>query len=220
MALTNSQIERYSRQIVVPKLGGRGQERLLSSCVILAGELEDLMLPLRYLAAAGVGTIRLRSPQAIQPRDRLMAELGELNPEVQVCAADRGGKPADLVAGLVGSDMGRKLAAELTSLYPRSAFLLVRLDRPVRIAILPSPPPCPACANADLLAPYSKHDRMARFVAMVAAAEALKLLAGFARPPRPVLVEFGAMGSSERAIEQNRRNSACACTSGWQRQPG
>ena len=37
MALTPSQLERYSRQIILPTVGGRGQEALLNSTVAVVG---------------------------------------------------------------------------------------------------------------------------------------------------------------------------------------
>jgi len=35
--LTDAQIERYGRQIILPEVGGRGQERLLAARVAVAG---------------------------------------------------------------------------------------------------------------------------------------------------------------------------------------
>lgn len=57
--LSDSQIERYSRQILHPRVGGRGQQRLLDAKVSIAvrGALANQVLP--YLLGAGVGTIRL-----------------------------------------------------------------------------------------------------------------------------------------------------------------
>ena len=45
MALSNEQIERYSRQIIVPGVGSTGQERLLAARLVIAGELADETLP-------------------------------------------------------------------------------------------------------------------------------------------------------------------------------
>ncbi|MDO9461489.1 MAG: ThiF family adenylyltransferase, partial [Alphaproteobacteria bacterium] len=56
-SLTDDQIERYARHIMLPEVGGAGQSRLLASKVLLVGA-GGLGSPLAlYLAAAGVGTI-------------------------------------------------------------------------------------------------------------------------------------------------------------------
>ena len=57
MALNNEQIVRYSRHILLKGVGGVGQEKLLSSKVLVIGA-GGLGSPISlYLAAAGVGTI-------------------------------------------------------------------------------------------------------------------------------------------------------------------
>ena len=57
MSLTEQQIERYSRHIILEQVGGVGQEKLLSSKVLIIGA-GGLGAPAGlYLAAAGVGTI-------------------------------------------------------------------------------------------------------------------------------------------------------------------
>src|SRR3989304_627868 len=57
MNFTEEQIERYSRHIILPEVGGQGQAKLLDSKVFVlgAGGLGSPIL--LYLAAAGVGTI-------------------------------------------------------------------------------------------------------------------------------------------------------------------
>lgn len=57
MAFTNEQIDRYSRQIILPNIGGKGQEKILKAKVLVIGT-GGLGAPCDfYLAAAGVGTI-------------------------------------------------------------------------------------------------------------------------------------------------------------------
>jgi molybdopterin/thiamine biosynthesis adenylyltransferase len=57
MALTDDQLERYSRHIILREVGGAGQAKLLASRVLVVGA-GGLGSPLiLYLAAAGVGTI-------------------------------------------------------------------------------------------------------------------------------------------------------------------
>ncbi len=57
MGLTEQQIERYSRHIILEEVGGQGQEKLLASKVLIIGA-GGLGAPAGlYLAAAGIGTI-------------------------------------------------------------------------------------------------------------------------------------------------------------------
>jgi len=66
MELTKQQIERYSRNITLKQLGRRGQEKLLSSRVLIVG-LGGLGSPAAlYLAAAGVGTLGLLDSDKVQ----------------------------------------------------------------------------------------------------------------------------------------------------------
>lgn len=54
---TEEQLQRYSRHIIIPEVGGKGQRKLLNARVFLVGA-GGLGCPVGYyLAAAGVGTI-------------------------------------------------------------------------------------------------------------------------------------------------------------------
>jgi molybdopterin/thiamine biosynthesis adenylyltransferase len=57
MKFTDKQLQRYARHIILPEVGGLGQEKLLASSVLVIGA-GGLGAPvLLYLAAAGVGKI-------------------------------------------------------------------------------------------------------------------------------------------------------------------
>ena len=77
--LSDEQIERYSRQIILRQVGGKGQEKLLRSRILV--NLTDAMQTsaLHYLAAAGVGNLGVfSSPQ--NPHLASLATLQEQNP--------------------------------------------------------------------------------------------------------------------------------------------
>ena len=61
MTLTDDQLERYARHIVLKEIGGAGQARLLSADVAVIGAGGIGSPAILYLAAAGVGTIRVVS---------------------------------------------------------------------------------------------------------------------------------------------------------------
>ncbi|HZV80717.1 MAG TPA: ThiF family adenylyltransferase, partial [Geobacteraceae bacterium] len=55
--LSEEQIQRYSRHIILKEVGGKGQKKLLDGKVLIIGA-GGLGAPIAlYLAAAGVGTI-------------------------------------------------------------------------------------------------------------------------------------------------------------------
>src|ERR1700691_726075 len=100
MTLTEAQIDRYSRQIIVPHIGGRGQERLLAARMLLVGDARDIEAPLAYLGGAGVGTIclKLSADQAV------FTEKRDLNPYVSIAIADESQGRIDLALVIVGSE--------------------------------------------------------------------------------------------------------------------
>jgi adenylyltransferase/sulfurtransferase len=59
MFLTDAQLDRYARHIILKEIGGAGQMRLLSAQVAIIGAGGIGSPAIQYLAAAGVGTIRV-----------------------------------------------------------------------------------------------------------------------------------------------------------------
>ena len=66
LSLTTEQIERYSRQILVPDFGGKGQIRLRQGRVLIIGAGGLGSPSAFYLAAAGVGTLGLIDPDNVE----------------------------------------------------------------------------------------------------------------------------------------------------------
>ena len=59
MNLTDAQLDRYARHIVLKEIGGDGQRRLLAAKVAVIGAGGIGSPAIQYLAAAGVGTLRV-----------------------------------------------------------------------------------------------------------------------------------------------------------------
>lgn len=105
--MTEMQIRRYARHIVLAEVGGIGQAKLISAKVLVVGA-GGLGAPLlQYLAAAGVGTLGVIDDDAVdlsnlqrqvihrtadigtQKTASAKRALGEINPEVQVHTHDQ-----------------------------------------------------------------------------------------------------------------------------------
>ncbi len=208
MVLSDAQIERYSRQIVLPQVGGRGQERLLAARVTIAGELADLEWALGYLVGAGVGTIFLNAHGDSARRDYLIDQMSKLNSDVNVSAAASGLPDLELTLILIGSARARDAAALLNSELGAGGIIAARLDSPGRIAIVPSRPPCLACA-AEALTTFGARSENAVPIAMVAATEALKyLISPFAEA---AIVEFNGITTTTSAAAVSGRPDCPIC---------
>ncbi|MEI6210570.1 MAG: molybdopterin-synthase adenylyltransferase MoeB [bacterium] len=82
MSLTELQIERYSRHIILPEVGGKGQIKLLAGRVLIIGAGGLGSPAALYLAAAGVGTIGLADGDVV--------DLTNLQRQVAHATADVG----------------------------------------------------------------------------------------------------------------------------------
>lgn len=94
MSLSDTQLERYARHIVLKEVGGAGQKRLLGARVLVIGA-GGLGSPcIQYLAAAGVGTIGIVDDDAVA--------LSNLQRQVLHGTADIGRAKVDSAADAVG----------------------------------------------------------------------------------------------------------------------
>lgn len=119
MSFTDDELTRYARQIVLPQLGGQGQQRLKAArvCVVGAGGIGCAVIP--ALAGAGIGSVTIidgdmldlsnlqrqtlyRSREVGEPKAALAAQfVRRLNPFVEVRPVERridAGNAADLLA--------------------------------------------------------------------------------------------------------------------------
>jgi hypothetical protein len=207
--LTNEQIARYSRQIVIPKMGGHAQERLLSSRLVIIAAREDLDEPLAYLVGAGVGDIDLCVPGSNDDaRLRSLCEkMRDLNPDSTVSYGSLAQVP-DLVLVLLGNDaVLRFAAAEAPGGAPA---VVARLDAPGKLALLPTPPPCLRCASGGLLESFGERSDRAGFIAMLATTEVLKLLAAYDTKAAAALLRFEGPSTISEPLESFKSNCTCS----------
>ena len=92
MSFTDEEIERYARHLVLREVGGPGQQRLKAATVLIVGA-GGLGAPAAlYLAAAGVGAIRIVDPDDVDlsnlQRQVIYAGSDQGRPKVEA-AADR-----------------------------------------------------------------------------------------------------------------------------------
>jgi hypothetical protein len=142
--LTDSQIERYSRQIVLPEVGGRGQERLLAASVAIGGGSSAAIFCAAHLAAAGVGWGRETTEGILAvhfPAGRACVPcLAALT-----CSAKAGEVSAQLLGALLATlglrallGIGANDRADLLRVAPDAFFLTA--------SPFPSRPECPVCS--------------------------------------------------------------------------
>ncbi|HEX8640812.1 MAG TPA: HesA/MoeB/ThiF family protein [Allosphingosinicella sp.] len=101
MTLSDAQLDRYARHIVLREIGGEGQRQLLAARIAVVGAGGIGSAAIQYLAAAGVGTLRVIDDDAVS-LDNLQRQtlfgtgdvgrskievageaVGRLNPEVR-----------------------------------------------------------------------------------------------------------------------------------------
>ena len=137
--LTDAQVERYSRQIILPEVGARGQERLLAARVTVAGTGTAAIATVTLLGRSGVGVL-------VVPAG--MPELPELSPDCRVARGAAPDETAD-VAVAVSADAAASAALGRRAAESRRPLVLGTLRGPrVTVATLVGRP-CIACVALD-----------------------------------------------------------------------
>jgi hypothetical protein len=204
MALSNEQIDRYSRQIITHGMGGAAQNRILDSKALITGEFSTIELAARYLAGAGVGTLFL---DAIGADSHAIDSLCAQNPDSRIVAP---ASPADvdMIFAVISSAASHRIAVKALDSIDHRAAIIVREDTPAMVAILPSRSPCPRCADPRVLGLVTAAYEHRGLAAMLAAAEALKLLGDGAAYAAARVVEFDGI---EAATRETSGDPKCAC---------
>jgi molybdopterin/thiamine biosynthesis adenylyltransferase len=214
VALTNRQIERYTRQIIVDKFGGMAQERLLASSVLLIANGADAETILAYLVGAGVGKIALLADLDVASRESIVSRMRDLNSDSVVTVETHAASEAtqfDLALAIISDSATLARARRLCEQPSHLATIIARVDAPAKLAVIPATPPCPKCAaGGELLAQIGARVENAGFIATLAALEAIKLLARFNPAQTPTLVEFSGYTSAVRILDSNA-GVACSC---------
>lgn len=192
MSLSREEILRYARHIILPEIGGRGQQRLKEGHVIITGAGPTGAVAALYLAAAGVGRIDLYDQEASAAEaapqapdlarwhgeegariDALAAKLRAINPDAAIRVLD---SPAPAGASLAVVTQGAAtpfLAAGLPVVLAGAG----RMGGTVTVVEAGGAAPEGALTDSlDAALPA------AGVIGSVAATEVVKLLVGTGRP--------------------------------------
>ncbi len=210
--LTDAQVERYGRQIILPEVGGRGQERLLAARVAVAGAGPAATAAVTLLGRAGVGTLHVSAG---------VGALPELSPDCR-CGASEGPAADVTVCQLeltATDDDAPAHGAPFGLEAARRPFVLGLLagDR-ILVATLVGRP-CMRCwgqalapgeLGGDRQVPGAAHVAPARLVlGALAANEVLRVL--LSPPVHGRLTTLGREGS---ATARDLATAGCSCCAG------
>ncbi|KAG1650057.1 DNA replication and repair protein RecF [Nymphon striatum] len=185
--LSESEIERYARHIILPEFGGAGQQKIKSAkvCIIGAGGLGSPAL--LYLAAAGVGTLGIVDDDVVSlsnlQRQIIHAthSVGETKTHSAANTIDHTAEKLQLplIAGALG-----RFEGSLTVLKPYVD------NNPRYRDIFPKPPPegvVPSCAEAGVLG------ALAGVIGSLQAVETVKLITAIGKPLIGELLLYNAL---------------------------
>ncbi len=210
MTLSDAQVERYSRQILLPEVGGRGQARLLLARVALAGAGEAAAVAATLRGRAGVGHLDVIGDGPGLP---------ELSPDCQVTRhALAAGAPLPDVAVAVAADaahagvLGRRAQAR------GRPIVLGTFDGDRAVVATLVGRPCIACLPVDWAGSGSTAGAivlaapLALALGALAASEALQVLLDPPRRGRLQAIDLAPGGSAASRLDAVAGCSVCGGT--------
>jgi len=197
MSLSDREIERYSRQIIVA--GGVAQERLRAARVAVIGRAPDAESIVYYLAGAGIGRLTLEVRGDAAATVRLFAHARGLNSNIVITIAGPGAPPHDVAAILADGFAVEALIEQLTKYAPSGCVIGANLAQG-RIALLTSAPRCLRCVAEKLLSRSAPLDDNDDYSSNLVAMEVIRVLTNKAKPASS-LIELEGYATCTRPID-------------------
>lgn len=224
MPISDAEVERYARQLLLPGMGRVPQEFLRAARVQLVGGGPVAGPAALYLALAGVGMLLLDDAADATPEDAAgwlcpPGRAGEARVTVSLEALKAANRFVRARIFATGADPTAALICASGALAREAAERAQRAGIPHVVAagdgdggsvvVIPPGAPCYACAfrvGTGVPAPPAA----AAAVGALAAAELLQIIAGTAQPPQGRRIELVRGQPQARATV---RQSGCVCES-------
>ncbi len=223
MALSDAEVGRYARQLLLPGMGESAQELLRGARVRVTGGGLAMAPAIYYLAAAGVGTIWVDDPgevepgsgagfalgpaEAGRPRGAALAEFARnVNGLIAADAFHPGSRPTALLVCGSSLDVSRAIADEARLL--RLPHVVADVDGQGGAATsVPVGAPCYSCATRPGLGAAATVEGGAT-VGALAALELVLLITGASLEPRARRIE---VFRGTPLVRVTSRQPGCAC---------
>ena len=222
--LSDEELLRYSRQILLAQVDVEGQLRLKRSRALIVG-LGGLGSPVAlYLAAAGVGELHLAdfdtvdltnlqrqvihdgASVGIGKVESAMRRLGALNPQIRLVSHSAALDEDSLDAAVAAVDLVLDCTAAIRLEGQLSVFDTRRDESPCYHCLYGHGSEAElTCSEAGVIGP------LVGLVGSLQALEALKLLAGFGEPLVGRLLLVDALGTRFRELRVRRDPSCAVC---------
>ena len=208
--LSPEELERYARHIVLPEIGGAGQQRLKRARVLVIGA-GGLGAPvLEYLAAAGVGTLGLvdddvvalsnlqrqviHDTQAVglAKTESAARSIARINPHVSVDIHPLRLTTANAAELIRGYDIVADGSDNFDTRYAVADACAAEQKPLVTAALFPEPPPAglvPSCAEAGIIG------ALTGVIGTLQALEVIKLITGIGEPLLGRLLLYDALAA-------------------------